>query len=210
MSDDNRVGSRSVVGENASKPGRVRFKDIFFKGDLRTAMSDGLIDVIVPRASDLFISFINAVLRAVMYGDGYYPTDDRGTRRDSTYIDYGRNYYRDRYRDRDYDRRDAVPIRRSAVDRFDTSTQPIPSYKDSTGKLPESYYAEQVLNEMRTEISRKGFVTLLDFYDFAGGETVSTEDVYGWTSLPDRPRIEYDRGWWYIHLPKPYVLDNRR
>lgn len=207
MSEENT--SRSVVGEPTNKPPRVKFKDIFFKGDIRTAMADGLIDVIVPRASELFISFVNAVLRAVMYGDGYYPTDSNGSRRDSTYISYDRPY-RDRYRDtRDYDRdrRDAIPIRRNYVDRLDTSRQPIPSYKDPTMSRPESWYAEQVIENMREEIRRKGFVTLLDFYEFAGGESVSTENNYGWTSLPQKPYIEYDRGWWYIHLPKPFVLD---
>lgn len=195
MSDE--IGNRSVVNEPVSKPARVRLKDVFFRGDLKTAMVDGLIDVIVPRASDLFISFINSVLRAVMYGDGYYPTEDRRGRRDSTYIDYGRNYDRDRYRDRDYDRRDSLPIRKGLVDRFDTSTHPI-------GSLEE---ANRVLEEMRREVVRKGRVTLLDFYDFAGGTTVSTEENYGWTSIPSKPYIEYDRGSYYIHLPRPYIID---
>ena len=83
------------------------------------------------------------------------------------------------------------------MDRLDTSTYPHTTMKN----------AERVVDEMHNEIRRKGKVTLLDFYDFSGGETVSTDDGYGWTSLPDHPRIEYDRGYYYIHLPRPYVID---
>lgn len=190
--------SRSVVDSTAKKAPRVKFKDVFFRGDLKTAMADGLLDVIVPRASELFISFVNTVLRAVMYGDGYYPSDDRRGRRDSTYIDYGRNYDRDRYRERDYDtRRDSLPIKRGLVDRLDTSTYPHTTMRN----------AENVVKALQDEIRRKGKASLLDFYDFSGGETVSTDDNYGWTSIPSNPRIEYDRGYYYIYLPRPYVID---
>ena len=71
--------------------------------------------------------------------------------------------------------------------------------------------AENVLLDMQIILDKFHYLTLRDYYDLLGLQTLPDDDYYGWTNLEDavvssRPLQKCEQRRWYIELPKPVRL----
>lgn len=172
----------------------MKFADVFFEGDLRSAVDYMIHDVAIPQ-------FKNAVIKGmeVMFYGGAGGTSSRNTSSNIPYNSY-------------WVGRDGT--------RTTTSSPSRPSMPEDV-KIRKNYdprmiliedrgKAERILMDLRAECNGEyGQVSVGTLFDLAGIETGNwaLED-YGWRRGDlDRARVRGCPGGWCFDLPDPVVID---
>jgi hypothetical protein len=179
-----KVVSGDVVLKN--KTLGSRFKNIFFGGDVNTAASYVVAEVLLPALRNLVVETISKGADRLIYGES-------GVRRRpvnyGSRVQYNNPIYRGGDRPRAY-LPDQRPVDRWTADR--------PTVEDIIVVSRED--AEVVVERMIDIVSQYEVVSLADLYELLGLPSSHVDNKWGWTHLPNT-RIDQVRQGWKIAFP---------
>lgn len=173
----------------------MKFADVFFEGDLKSAIDYMIHDVAIPQAKNAVIKGIEVMFYGGVGGGG--------SRNASSSVPYN-SYW----------------VGRDGS-RTTTSSSSRPTSGDGDPKIRKNYdprliviedrgLAERILIDLRDECNGEyGQVSVGTLFDLAGIETGNwaLED-YGWKRGDlDRARVRGCQGGWCFDLPDPVVID---
>lgn len=167
-----------------------KFKETFFGGSGRDALSHMGEEVVVPAIRDLIYDALHRGLDEIVYGGSRVGhrrntagTSSTGPRVDYSKISTSRSA-------------PAHTISRRARARHDFDELIIPSRQD----------AEEVLDQMFEILSRDGEVTVADLYTLTGIRPDHTDVKWGWTNLRGAKALRLRQGGFLLDLPTPEEL----
>lgn len=186
--------SRVVKGEVVEKPvgNWMKFKNIFFGGDFKSAARYVGGEVLLPAVRNLALDMLNEGGKRVIMGDRY----DRHDRR---------------YRPSEYRPKtiyNSSPIRRDPRDPRDHQYYPPDQPVRRMGRreisdwiIPTRTEAERTLEELIEAINKYEMVTVADYYDMLGLPTAPhTDNKWGWNYL-NNVQIRQVRDGYVIDMP---------
>ena len=167
------------------KKGEIRkFTDLFFAEDFGTVKDYLIEDVLIPAGKKLFYDLVTSTADKMLFGGtGRHTQSQNGSK--LVYKDYNKSY----------ERRTTTP-----------STQRRDVFDLENIIISHRGEAEEVLDQLRSDIKAYGFVTVLSFYDAVGLTAPYTSDRYAWTDL-STARIIPVRDGYVIRMPRPAPLD---
>lgn len=183
-SKDDRHIVKSVVKGNVQQgrkgiPQLIR--ETFTPGDISDVKTYIIQDVIVPSIKTALSDVIKNGSDILLFGESRNHRSDVPAAR----VSYGR-YYEDK------SRRDTRRIE-------DTTRRPPLDYNNISFDRKED--AEIVLSTMDDMIATYDVVRVSEFYDLCGITPEFTDNKWGWTNIVTA-KIVYDRGKYYIRMPK--------
>lgn len=158
-----------------------KFTDALISEDAANVKSYIFMDVLMPAIKKAISDIVTNGIDMILYGETGHSKKSSASK-----VSY-RNYY-----DRDRDSRESRSSRR----RYDYNEVVLESRRD----------AEEVLAGMDDLIDRYKFVSVADFYDLVGEESVYTDNKYGWTDIRSAEPIRVRNGY-VLKLPRPLPLD---
>lgn len=188
-----KTDSRNIERITSSKPivkqqnaGRKAVNK-FFGGDPKSVADRVFTDVILPGAKDLFVDFMTAGIKRLVYGD----TSDDISRRRSSEVNRYTSY------DRISTRRTTSATSRDRFTRV--------GYDIGNIILPTRDEAENVLSSMSDTINRYGNIRVADLYDMVGITSAYTDNNWGWTDIR-HASISRVREGYLLDLPLPEAI----
>ena len=170
---------------------RKRFQEVFVAGDVKTAVSYTVFDVLLPAARDMVIESVQQGIEKLILGDS--------RRRGSTLPQSGP------YGHVDYRR---ISMGRSPM----TSAQRVMSRQARARHdfdeiiLDSRAEAEEVIDQLLEVVSRYDAATVADLYELVGLASTHQDHKWGWTDLRGAG-VSRARGGYLLDLPDPYPLD---
>ena len=172
------------------KSGLRKFADNVIQEDMKNVKSYIWTEVVVPALKSTISDAIANGVDMILYGEA------RGGRHRSTIArGLSKISYRDYYDD----------DRRSRRDRDREPVRPI-GYDFDELEYDTKGDAEIVLLKLQECISRNGYATVYDLYEFSRYPAKWTDNKYGWTNLDDVETYP-SRGKFLIALPKVRVIE---
>lgn len=161
---------RKVIAGTVKKRRRSLFKrfgDIFFTEDVGDVKTYLIYDVLIPAVKENIAELINSAVSMIFFGEASRRRTGKPIVGSTTGSRFNYNAI-------------SQPARKERMPNYARSSMA----RDFDDVAFESRAeAELVLDQMLDAISNYGQVTLLDFYDFCGMSTSSTDAKYGWTDL---------------------------
>lgn len=162
----------------------------FFVDDLKSVLSWGVREVIIPAMQRLFVDFVDSTANSMVYGRG-----NGVTKRGSAVRNVGGVSYMDYY-----DRKRTERIRE-----YDGRHEEV--YSFGTVEVETREEARDVLNHMAAAIDRYGYVTVGHFMEMLNVQPKSTDFNWGWTSIEGARIIRVHSGGYEISLPKVMQIE---
>lgn len=162
----------------------------FFVDDLKSVLSWGVREVIIPAMQRLFVDFVDSTANSMVYGRG-----NGVPKRGSAIRNVGEASYMDYYNRRRSDRVRAYDDRHEEV------------YSFGTVEVATRDEARDVLNHMAAAIDRYGYVTVGHFMEMLNVQPRSTDFNWGWTSIEGARIIRVHSGGYEISLPKVMQIE---
>ena len=161
----------------------------FFVEDLKSVLSWGVHEVIIPAMQRLFVDFVDSTANSMVYGRGNgIPKRGSAVRNVGvSYMDY-------------YDRK-----RSERISAYDGRHEEVYSY--GTVEVATRDEARDVLNHMAAAIDRYGYVTVGHFMEMLNVQPRSTDFNWGWTSIEGARIIRVRSGGYEISLPKVMQIE---
>lgn len=168
------------------KPFTNRFVEAFFDGDLKTASSYALVDVLFPAVKRGIADTFQNLIEMMLFGTASKSRSSRGGNERVSYASY---YKSDSRSDRRNDNADRHT-------RYD--------YRDII--LSTRGEAEEVLDVLTGIVEEYGQATVSDLYDAVGITGDFTDAKYGWTNL-NTARVRMTRDGYLLDLPRAVPID---
>lgn len=137
-------------------------------------------DVLIPSAKKAISDAITTGIDMLLYGESRHSRSNSS----GSKISYQR-YFDDRNSSSRYK---------------DTRSSTVYGVKDWF--LQSRAEADRVLETLDELLSKYGRVTVNDYYDTIGVDSVWTDEYWGWNNISDA-RIRYERDGWIIIMPRP-------
>lgn len=161
----------------------------FFKGSVQNAGKSILNDILIPAAKDTVYNMFSSFLSSVLFGNSDIP--QRGVRNSGPMRTMdGRQYndYSSLSRGNPFDNRSNM--QRSV-------------YEYQNIEFETRGDAELALGMLRDICDEQGFCTVLNLYEISGNRPNSTDNNWGWYSLPEgivKPQKKFN-GFYRLTLP---------
>jgi hypothetical protein len=165
-----------------------QFKETFFLGSSKDALSYGLEDVVVPAIRDTLHDFLRSSLDRWIFGEGHRPRMTRS----SPLTANSRTDYTP-YNKISSPPQTQRPMSRRARARHELDELVIPSREE----------ANEVLDRMFEILSKYGMVSVAELYELTGIEPAHTDVKWGWTSLRGAKAMRLRQGGFLLDLPTP-------
>lgn len=176
------------------KPLGKQFKEVFFGGDAKTAMSYVLVSVIVPAIKDTLAEAGQAAIEKIIFGESRHgrrrfgpPSGAQG------YVSYNRMHTRD-----PADDRPPMPSRLSRQARARHNFDEI--------ILSTRSEAEEVIDRLYDLVSQYEQASVADLYELVGLESSHTDHKWGWTDMRGATVDRVRSGGYLLDLPEPEAL----
>lgn len=173
---------------------RKRFTESFVAGDLRTAITYAIMDVLLPEAKDMVIETVHSGLERLLLGESRrYRGITRPQSGNLGYVNYSRY---------------STPSRSSPW----TSSQRAMSRQARARHdfddilLTSRVEAEEVIDQLFNVVEKYDEATIADLYDLVGLASSHTDHKWGWTSIRGAG-VTRTRDGYLLDLPEPEPLD---
>lgn len=190
---EQQVKAQKVVKNPVKIKKKGKFAQIvssFFVDDIKSVLSWGVREVIIPAMQRLFVDFVDSTANSMVYGRG-----NGIAKRGSAVRNVDGASYRDYYERRRTDRIRAYDDRHEEV------------YSFGTVEVATRDEARDVLNHMAAAIDRYGYVTVGHFMEMLNVQPRSTDFNWGWTSIEGARIIRVHSGGYEISLPKVMQIE---
>lgn len=166
--------------------------DFLFASDIKSVFGYIFEDILIPAAKDMLSDLVGGAVNMMLFGDRKGRRSESRDDRSRNYTDYSR--YSGRKRDDDDD------------DRRPTRGRPSELVKEIAFDYRDD--AERVRKRLRNQIDDCDghYVTVNDYYQFAGSSPDYTKRKFGWYNLDDVDIVRTRDGF-VVDLPKPQVLN---
>lgn len=146
----------------------------FFKGSVQTAGNLILTDILIPAAKDTIYNMFSSFMGSILFGDADVPQRGRGY--------YGNNSQGMRTMDgRSYN--DYGAMSRTPFNNRTTMQRSVYEYQNIEFKSRGD--AELALGLLRDICDEQGYCTVLNLYEISRNQPNSTDNDWGWYSLPE-------------------------
>lgn len=166
----------------------VRFKEVFFGGEFKSATRYIAADVLLPAMRNLVVDAVESGIKRIVYGEGQFT---RGRNQQTDYRP--RTTYNspvDRSRSRAY--LPDQPPRQVAPSRGGSEDLVLVSREE----------AQAVLGQLDAIIERYDVVSVADLYETVGLPSTHVDNKWGWSSL-SHATIRQVRNGYLLELPRP-------
>ena len=178
---------KKQIGSIRKKNLAMRFADLFFEGDLKSAMSYMIYDVAIPQARNALIEGF----KVLIYG-GSRPEEDRKN-------SWSQTSYSSFWKNKAQDMQNA---------KQSTQNNSMKRYNPRSWTSSDRLTAEQVLMRVKSIMRDQGHVSVSQFFNEVGIVSDWTTEDFGWAGGDlDRVVVRQCREGWYIDFPKPYPID---
>lgn len=179
------------------RPVGKRFKETFFGGDAREAVSSTRSEVVVPAVKQLILDAGFQILELMVVGEsrGRRPWRSGGGIVHTAYNRMSNNVNSNNAPWQRPDPRREVSNRGRATHNFDEIVL------DSRGE------AEEVIDQLMSIVEEYSSVSVADLYAMVGITPAYTDNRYGWSELRGASVHPIRGGQYLLNLPKPQPLD---
>lgn len=178
---------KQQIGSMRKKNLAMKFADLFFEGDLKSAVSYMIYDVAIPQARNALLEGF----KVLIFG-GVRKEDDRSDLWSQTsYTSFWKNQAK-------------------AMNNAKQNTQNVAMkrFNPRSWTSPDRATAEQVLLRVKFIMKDQGHVCVSQFFSEVGIISDWTTEDYGWTGSDlDNVRVCQCREGWFIDFPKPYPIN---
>lgn len=169
----------------------AKFAESFIVEDIKSVLSWGANEVVIPALKKLFVEFIDSTANSMVYG---HSVDPRRRGSSTSNISY-RDYY------------SSPTVRRTSVDPYDVKHEEV--YSLGTVEVKTKEEAEDVIRDMYSYIERNGYIEVGVFMEMLGVNPRQTDFNWGWTSIAGARAIHRYGGGWEISLPRVMEIAHR-
>lgn len=188
--DEPKKIEKVVTGEvvKQKRPIGVRFKEVFFGGEFKSATRYIAADVLLPAMRNLVVDAVESGIKRIVYGEGQFSR--------------GRTHATQDYRPRTtYNQ----PIDRSRSRAYlpDQPPRPVGGSRQGVDDLVlvSREEAEAVLDGLNTIIQKYDVVSVADLYELVGLPSTHVDNKWGWTTL-HHSAIRQVRNGYLLELPR--------
>lgn len=146
----------------------------FFKGSVQSAGDSIVTDILIPAAKDTIYNMFSSFMSSILFGDANVPQRGRGyfnNSQQSMRTMDGRNY------------NDYGSLSRTPFNNRTTMQRSVYEYQNI--EFESRGDAELALGMLRDICDEQGFCTVLNLYEISGNQPNSTDNNWGWYSLPE-------------------------
>lgn len=171
----------------------------FFKGSVQTAGNSILTDILIPAAKDTIYNMFSSFMGSILFGDANIPQRGRGY--------YGNNGSMRTMDGRQYNDYGSL-TRNNPFNNRTTMNRSVYEYQNIEFETRGD--AELALGMLRDICDEQGFCTVLNLYEISGNQPNSTDNNWGWYSLPEgivKPQKKFN-GFYKLTLPPVVSIRN--
>jgi hypothetical protein len=187
--DVQRVTSSDPIRKR--KPLRRQFSDRFISGDMRTAISYVIFDVLLPAARDTIVEAGSAGIEKLIFGDARRRGATPPQSGSYGYVQYNR-YSGGR-----------SPVMSSAQRAMSRQARARHDFDEIV--LESRIEAEEVIDRLFDLVSRYESATVADLYELVGLASTHTDNKWGWFDVRGAG-VSRTRDGYLLDLPEPVPL----